>query len=204
MKGKTMKRMMIVCVLAVCLSGCAVLKAFKADVKDDKGNPVPTVQIDTNGDQVADAIALDTNADGVPDLDANGAPVIDAEASEALVKWQVANKAANVGIDAGAVTGDLLLFGGIPVLTLLAGVVKLWASNRGKEKLNQNLVASVQAGRMALGNLESIGTVPQGTLGKVDSAIRAVQDVATVVAVAELKGRAVTPSASSAAVPVTK
>ena len=180
--GALFLTLMMVGIGSMACGGCETFSQFE---------PEPgTVLVDTDANGVADAVGVDADKDGAVDLTEDGTPILDAEATASYRAWQTKNVAANTAVDAGAATGDVLLFGGIPVLGLAAGALKLWLSNRKKSAIQRNVVASVQAGRQVLGNLETTGTVPVGTLGKVDAAIRAVQDTVTQIEVKRVKADA--------------
>ncbi len=102
--------------------------------------PTGTVLIDTNGDGIGDALAIDADEDGEPDLDEDGNPLI----VEDSKKWYAAGEAADA-------IGPALLttIGGLLGVPLLIGVGAVWKGTKWG-RIVANTVMSVQAAREAL------------------------------------------------------
>lgn len=137
------------------LSICAllILGGLMAAITGCMHPPEGTVFIDFDGDDKVDALAVDANKDGVPDLDADGNPKIVA-GSEG---YKIAEGADSV------VPQVLMWLGGVIGVPVLVGVGAAWKGSRFGRVL-MNTVMSVQAARRRLkdeGNSAALAIVDE-------------------------------------------
>ncbi len=101
-RNLTIGMLLVSCVFFVAL-GCAYLSP-----------PIETVPVDTDGDGVNDALAVDANNDGVPDTDAQGNILIDSRAQ----RNRMVGKAAEGIVGEGTLLWTLLGGGGVAAAAL--------------------------------------------------------------------------------------
>ena len=101
--------------------------------------PAQTVTIDLDGDGSVDALAVDEDNDGLPDIDETGAPIIVAGSSG----YKIAGTVDEVGPGILTSLGALL---GVPILF---GVGAAWKGGKWG-RLTMNLIMSIQAARKKL------------------------------------------------------
>uniref|UniRef100_A0A6H1ZGT9 Uncharacterized protein n=1 Tax=viral metagenome TaxID=1070528 RepID=A0A6H1ZGT9_9ZZZZ len=135
--------------------------------------PTGTVLIDTTGDGVVDSLALDikdnatgeTRSDGLPDVDASGAPLIVEGSKGAYMAGEAADQ---FGPTVLGVIGTAF---GLPFLAAIAAV---WRGSR-LGRVVTNMVMSVQAARKSIAGGESGAAI----LAALDSALETAQSQET-------------------------
>ena len=142
--------------------------------------PRGTCFIDINGDGRTDALAMDVNRDGQPDLDPNGQARIVAGSEGYATAAKVDEVAPMVLSGAGGILTATGVGGALGAI--LAGLAAVWRSS-GFGRIFMNLIMSVQAARQRLkdtGNEAALGildeTLDKNQLEKTAAEIQKIKD----------------------------
>ena len=142
-------------------------------------SPVGTVWIDTDGNGIADALAVDADKDGQPDLDESGNfKIVQGTPSKKTVEafHKADDWASGIFSTAGNVAGTL---GGGFVGAILIGLAAAWRSNKFG-RIFLNTVTTVQAARKRLkaqGLGDALEIVDEALSDQLPETIKMVKDV---------------------------
>jgi len=136
-------------------------------------HPPRTIPFDLDGDGAPDILAVDADGDYIPDLDANGQPILVEGTEHYGMTYKVDT----------AIPSLLTILGGLTGIGWLGGAGILW--NRVKVgRVVSNLIAGIQAARQKIAE-----DGPEGLLEQIDETLDVVETKETKKVVSNVKDK---------------